>query len=367
MSGRWGLPDIGGSWPDGRRLEVGGRVREGRFGMEKLGAASFQWMAERAQGERRAYIYHGGVPLPERQLIARIRKLSGKKSLIGDDCAVLEPPSGHELLVTTDLCLEGVHFRRDWHPAESVGHRCLARGLSDIAAMAGEPLACFLSLGLPVDIPQKWVDRFLAGFTDLARRFDVPLAGGDTGESKSGIVADVILVGSAPKGKAVRRSGAKPGDLIYVTGELGGSAATLQRLLREKVKASKASRHFYPQPRIAVARKLRGIATSMIDLSDGLSTDLAHICEESGVGAELEATRIPVTTGATLRDALHGGEDYELLFTASEKKPVAAAATRVSVRRIGRVTHDRRQMMWLKTPDGKRMPMPVGGWEHFRK
>ncbi len=168
------------------------------------------------------------MPLPERELIARIRKMGGKKSLIGDDCAVLGSARGHELLVTTDLCLEGVHFRRDWHPADSVGHRCLARGLSDIAAMAGEPLACFLSLGLPKEIPQKWVDGFLSGFLGLARRFGVPLAGGDTGESKSSIVADVMVVGSAPRGKALRRSGAKPRDLIYVTGSLGGSAAKLK-------------------------------------------------------------------------------------------------------------------------------------------
>src|SRR5258705_4905372 len=111
----------------------------------------------------RSSIYHGWVLLPERQLLAKIRKMSGKKTLIGDDCAVLDPPAGDELLVTTDLCLEWVHFRRDWHRADSVGHRCLARGLSDIAAMGGEPLACFLSLGLPKDVPQKWVDGFLAG------------------------------------------------------------------------------------------------------------------------------------------------------------------------------------------------------------
>src|SRR3954464_9128270 len=152
------------------------------------------------------------MPLPERELIAKIRRMSGRRSLIGDDCAVLAPPSGHELLVTTDLCLEGIHFRRDWHPADSVGYRCLARGLSDIAAMAGEPLACFLSLGLPKDVSQKWVDGVLAGVLRLAKRGGVPLAGGDTGESKSGIVADVMVVGSAPRGKAVRRTGATPGD-----------------------------------------------------------------------------------------------------------------------------------------------------------
>jgi thiamine-monophosphate kinase len=315
------------------------------------------------------------VPLPERQLIARIRKLSGKKTLIGDDCAVLNPPAGHELLVTTDLCLEGVHFRRDWHPADSVGHRCLARGLSDIAAMAGEPLACFLSLGLPKDIPQKWVDGFLSGFTKLAKRFRVPLAGGDTGESRSGIVADVMVVGSAPKGKAVRRSEAKPGDLIYVTGALGGSTATLARVSAGKMPARQpAGRrrydpHFYPEPRIAVGRRLREakIPTSMIDLSDGLSTDLSHICEESGVGAEIDVVEIPVARGASLEQALHGGEDYELLFTASEGKRVPSSAAGVLVRRIGRVVRDRKQMMWLRTPDGQRMPMPVAGWEHFRR
>ena len=331
---------------------------------------------------RKSLPYHGWVPLPERQLISRIRKLSGRKSLIGDDCAVLVPPPGHELLVTTDLCLEGVHFRRDWHPAGSVGHRCLARGLSDIGAMAGEPLACFLSIGLPKDIPQKWVDGFLAGFLGLAKRFGVPLAGGDTGESKSGIIADVAVVGSAPRGTAVRRSGAKPGDLIYVTGQLGGSAATLDGLLRNNLKAlnrrgrggleegveqSQSGRHFYPEPRIAVARKLRKIASSMIDLSDGLSTDLGHISEESGVGAEISVAEIPVANGASLQQALHGGEDYELLFTASEKKRVPAVVAGVRVTRVGRVARDRRQMIWLRTPDGERMPMPSGGWEHFRK
>jgi thiamine-monophosphate kinase len=323
------------------------------------------------------------MPLPERQLIARIRMMGGRKSLIGDDCAVLDPPRGHELLVTTDLCLEGIHFRRDWHPADSVGHRCLARGLSDIAAMAGEPLACFLSLGLPADIPQEWVDEFFAGFIKLAKRFGIPLAGGDTGESPHGVIADVMVVGSAPRGKAVRRSRAKPGDSIYVTGALGGSAAGFERLLREARRKSKdfnrrerrgfaesgkktqRDPHFYPEPRIALARKLRGIASSMIDLSDGLSTDLAHICEESGVGAELEAEAIPVARGATTEQALHGGEDYELLFTASEKKRVPTLIAGVPVRKIGRITRERAQMIWMVTPDGERVAMPSGGWEHF--
>src|SRR4051812_32932557 len=153
--------------------------------------------------------------------------MGGRKSLIGDDCAVLAPPRGHELLVTTDLCLEGVHFRRDWHPAESVGHRCLARGLSDIASMGGEPLAIFLSLALPRDLPQSWVVRFTRSLITLANEHGATLAGGDTAESPSGILADIIVLGTVPKGKALSRSGAKAGDRIYVTGQLGGSAAAV--------------------------------------------------------------------------------------------------------------------------------------------
>src|ERR1700722_11008715 len=153
---------------------------------------------------------------------------------IGDDCAVLRVPPGHELLVTTDFSIEGVHFRRDWHRPELVGWRCLTRGLSDIAAMGGEPVAAFLSLAVAGDVPQKWVNGFLRGLLKLAREFGVPLAGGDTAQSPGGILADIVVVGSVPKGKAVLRSGAKPGQQIYVTGELGGSAAALARLIASR-------------------------------------------------------------------------------------------------------------------------------------
>ena len=132
---------------------------------------------------------------------------------------------GQESLVTTDFTLEGIHFRRDWHPPETVGHRCLTRGLSDIAAMGGEPVAAFLSLALPRDLPQSWVGRFARGLISLAEKFGVTLAGGDTAESPNGVLVDIVVVGSAPKGKAVLRSGARPGDRVFVSGELGGSAA----------------------------------------------------------------------------------------------------------------------------------------------
>src|ERR1035441_4485248 len=157
---------------------------------------------------------------------------------IGDDCAILRPPQGHEVLVTTDLTLEGRHFRRDWHPPESVGHRALARGLSDLAAMGARPLAAFLSLALPGEMlatrgGRAWVDRFFAGLRGLANLSAVPLAGGDTAQSPNGLVlADIVLVGTAPAGRALRRSGGRPGDALYVTGELGGAAAELAAMER---------------------------------------------------------------------------------------------------------------------------------------
>lgn len=307
--------------------------------------------------------------LPERELIRRIRAAAatGGPALlrgIGDDCALLRPPRGHELLVTTDFSLEGVHFRRDWHPPDSVGHRCLARGLSDIAAMGGEPLAAFLSLALPAGLPQKWTDGFLGGFRRLAAQFHVPLAGGDTAQSPGGVLADIVVLGSVPRGKALLRSRARVGDAIYVTGALGGSAAAVAALLaRKRLRPRSYPAHFYPAPRIAVGRKLRGIATAAIDLSDGLSTDLAHICEESGVGAVLQADRISLARGATLEQALHGGEDYELLFTASRSRLPATIAG-VSVTRIGEIVARRR--MWIENERGRK-PLPAQGWEHFRR
>ena len=143
---------------------------------------------------------------------------------------MLPLPRGHEALVTTDFSLEGVHFRREWHPPDSVGHRCLARGLSDIAAMGGIPRAAFLSLALPPDLPQSWVDKFIAGLLKLAGRYSVTLAGGDTAQSPDGILADIMVLGSVPAGKAILRSGARPGDFIYVTGTLGSAVAALNQL-----------------------------------------------------------------------------------------------------------------------------------------
>jgi thiamine-monophosphate kinase len=319
------------------------------------------------------------MPLPERQLIAQIREMGQRSKRagivygIGDDCAVLRLGRGNDSLVTTDFCLEGVHFRRDWHSPEWAGHRCVARGLSDIAAMGGQPVAVFLSLALPRHLPQSWVPRFMRGLIQLAKKHGAALAGGDTTQSPSEILADIIVVGRVPKGKAILRSGARPGDRIYVSGELGGSAAAVTKMKagpKKKLNAREYSRHFFPEPRVEVGRVLRErkLVSAMIDVSDGLSTDLSHICEESGVGAEIDGKRIPrAAIGkqsrlVNLDLALHGGEDYELLFTAPAGRRIPESVGGVALTLIGKVTRGRGVFI----QDGRRLKLHPRGWEHFR-
>ena len=284
--------------------------------------------------------------------------------------------AGGESLVTTDFTLEGIHFQRDWHPPESVGHRCLARGLSDIAAMGGEPVAVFLSLALPRDLPQSWVGRFARSLITLAEKHGATVAGGDTAESPDGILADIIVVGNVPKGKAILRSGAKAGDRIYVSGELGGSATAVLRMRGQrggkKVNPRDYVRHFYPEPRIELGRVLRekGLASAMIDTSDGLSTDLEHICEESGVGAEIDSSLIPrayvgkPALEVDLDLALHGGEDYELLFTAPLGNRIPKHIAGVAITQIGVITRSRG--IFVRNPKGVGYELHARGWEHFR-
>lgn len=298
---------------------------------------------------------------------------------IGDDCALLSVREGAEILVTTDLMLEGRHFRRDLHAPESVGHRCIARGLSDIAAMGGDPVAAFLSLGLPgVTMKdatnRRWLVRFLDGFRWLADGAGVVLAGGDTGEVASGgMIADIVLVGQAPRGTALRRSGARVGDGIYVTGALGGAAAELERMMagkarrRQRTGVEGAQPQTYPEPqlRVGAALRKRGIATACIDVSDGLSTDLRHLCEASRVGAEVWADQLPVhpLASGSPELALHGGEDYQLLFTARGRVPGRVAGVRVT--RIGEVV-GRNEGVVLVSGAGVREELRAGGWEHLR-
>ncbi|HEX4007648.1 MAG TPA: thiamine-phosphate kinase [Acidobacteriaceae bacterium] len=303
---------------------------------------------------------------------------------IGDDCALLRPKSGHEICVTTDFSLEGVHFRRDGHPPQSVGHRCLARGLSDLAAMGAEPVAVFLSLALPARTPQSWLDGFLDGFLALAACHRVPLAGGDTAQSPTGIAADIVAIGQVPAGTARLRSAARPGDTLYVTGSLGGSAAELLLLERAPKKYRRLTRaapdhpHLYPQPRLAVGRRLRTLAHPMIDLSDGLSTDLAHLCAASGLAAVLDEAALPIhplavqavhagLAASALELALHGGEDYELLFTAAPSVRIPRKLSGVPIRPIGTMRKSGRNQpnITLATRNGRQMLIPPRGWEHF--
>jgi thiamine-monophosphate kinase len=314
----------------------------------------------------------------ERELIATIRKRAlqtgrRKKGIlslgIGDDCAVLRPRRNQELVVTTDLSLENVHFHRQWHPPESVGHRCLARGLSDLAAMGARPEAAFLSLALPEELTGEWMERFFNGLMALAERCQVPLAGGDTAKAPM-VIADIVLLGSVPKGEALLRSGARAGDLLYVTGALGGSAAELLALEQQPAHflgtSTTGRPHLYPEPRLAAGRKVRRLATAAIDVSDGLSTDLAHLCEESGLAAEIDAAALPVDARATLEQALHGGEDYELLFTASPKTLIARQLGGVSVHPIGRMKKRGKGPQVTLDRDGVRTELVAAGWEHFR-
>jgi thiamine-monophosphate kinase len=353
------------------------------------------------------------LDLAERDLIDRIRlrvSSAGRPELrlgIGDDCALLRPRAGEELAVTTDLSIAGRHFLLDRHPAEAIGHRTLARGLSDLAAMGARPIAAFLSIALPREMvrnksarksarkslpqawPKTWIDRFLDGFLALADATGTPLAGGDLAESPL-FAADVVLIGAVRRGHALLRSSARPGQLLYVTGSLGGSVAGLRRLLamqgtglspyaKDKriggVLAAEGididhslSAHLWPTPRLAQGQWLvrRGRASAAIDISDGLSTDLAHLCQESKVSAELDAESIPIAPGSTLNDALHGGEDYELLFTApaTVRLPRTIAGTRVT--QIGRIVRRRagKPQITLITAKGKTALEPAG-WEHF--
>ncbi len=298
---------------------------------------------------------------------------------IVDDCALLRLKPGEELAITTDLSIEGRHFRLDWHPPESIGHRTLARGLSDLAAMGARPAAAFLSLGLPRELTvsregqRPWVDRFLDGLLALAAEHHVPLSGGDLAESPLAI-ADIVLTGAVPRGKALLRSGAKPGDRIYVTGSLGGAAAELATLtlspknFAQSTAASKTAPHLYPQPRIAQGLWLRKhrLASAAMDLSDGLSTDLTHLCEESGIAAEIDSTALPLGPGATQAMALEGGEDYELLFTAPASAKIPRTIAGVAITTIGRVipAKKKRPRVTLLTEAGPQ-PLEPHGWEHF--
>jgi len=274
---------------------------------------------------------------------------------IGDDCAIFQPRSGEDLLFTTDMLIEDTHFRRDTHSAGDAGWKALARGLSDIAAMGGTPRFCLVSLAIAPWCAPRWVNGFFRGLLRLAGRTGTVLAGGDL--SHAGRVAcDVTVCGSVPRGAALRRSTARPGDAIYVSGLHGGSALGLAC---GRGKAWR--RHLRPEPRLALGRFLRARlhASAAMDLSDGISLDLHRLALASGLSAEIEAP--PAFPGATLEQSLHGGEDYELLFTVRSSARVPAAFEGLPLTRIGVMRKGRAGQVKLA---GR--PLAPLGYDHFR-
>lgn len=292
---------------------------------------------------------------------------SGKVRLgIGDDAAILAAlPPGQELLITTDLLIENSHFDPRRHPAGALGHKTLARGLSDIAAMGGKPLYALLSLCLPPWAGPEWQKHFFRGLFQLARTNSTALIGGDLSAGER-FTADIIILGSVRRRRALTRGQAKPGDIIYVSGALGGSALGLDRLASRRFRTSDPAvrRHLRPIPRLALGRYLAESlhARAAMDLSDGLSIDLYRLARESRVGAEVWSGAVPVFPGASLHQALHGGEDYELLFTLNPRRKAPPSYEGIPLTAIGVVTA--RRGLTLIGPDGRRRPLPVEGFQH---
>jgi len=298
----------------------------------------------------------------EAGILERVRRRAGLPTGhgltlgIGDDCAIYRPRGApDDLLFTTDQLIEDVHFQHDTHSPEAVGHKALARGLSDIAAMGGRPRFCLLSLALGPRADRRWIDRFYHGFLRLARTAGAPLAGGDLAHSAQ-TACDIVVCGAVPRATALRRDGARAGDAIYVSGRLGGSALGLES------KAGRAwARHLRPQPRLVLGVFLRERigATAGMDLSDGISLDLHRLALASRLEADIEMP--PRFPGASAEQALHGGEDYELLFTVRPRVKVPKRFGTIPLTRIGAM---RRGKAGAVSLCGK--PLPPLGYDHFR-
>jgi thiamine-monophosphate kinase len=307
---------------------------------------------------------------------------------IGDDAAVLSPRAVSDWILTCDAFIEGVHFLRDLHPADSVGYKSLARAASDIAAMGGAPRAFLLTLALPESLTGRWLDEFLAGMKRASRALGAQLIGGDTTKSPQ-VFINITVLGEAARGRVLLRSGARPGDLIYVSRCLGRAQLGLELLRRGFAKHAgrdPASRdalqqHLYPAIRVELGAWLakRRIASAMMDLSDGLSTDLPRLCRASGVGARIDAWNIPCAeiperaarklngiAANPLQLALDGGEDYELLFTVPRRNVAklrdAPGFSRLTA--IGKITRERKIL--LADSEGRKQPLKSGGWDPFR-
>ena len=332
-----------------------------------------------------------------RELKERVSSFSSSQSQssvltgIGDDAAVVRNTAGYDTIVTADLLVENVDFRRTTTPPLFLGHKSLAVSLSDIAAMGARPRWALISLGLPEDIWESdFTENFYEGLLQLARQFDVQLIGGDTSRTPDQIVVDSMVVGECVSGNAIKRSGAAPGDQIFVTGSLGGSAAGLRLIERGAHLADQnlgthetqaldqlLLRHLKPEARVGwgIVLGQEKLASSLIDLSDGLSSDLNHICSESGVGALIESAHLPIDAMVVelcgrraldpLQLALHGGEDYELLFTV-RPGDVSRLPKRVDGVGITKMGEIKELEAGVKISEGTRVwDLAPGGWKHF--
>jgi thiamine-monophosphate kinase len=325
----------------------------------------------------------------EEALLDRIAKIashvgiqnSGLRLGVGDDAALFKGSAGSVQILTCDWFLEGTHFLRDRHPADAVGWKCLARAVSDIAAMGGVPRCFLLSLALPATHAASWLDQFLRGLRRAAKRFGCTLAGGDT-TRRQDVLINVTVVGEVRRGRAVLRSGARPGDVVFVSGRLGEAELGLKVLRKSKGLANSRDpvlrKHLYPEPRLALGRWLaeKRLASAMMDLSDGLSSDLPRLCAASRVGARVEVAKIPearVPEGRQTRGddpqnlALHGGDDYELLFTVPRRKlkHIPRSFRGISISAIGEIT--KKRTILLVNASEREAPLPNRGWDPFRK
>jgi len=313
---------------------------------------------------------------------ARAARPSSKNVMlgIGDDAAVVRPSPGRDWVLSTDSFVEGVHFLARLHPPQAVGYKALARAVSDLAAMGAAPRYFLLTLSLPPGRTGSWLDKFARGMARAARRFGMRLIGGDVSRH-SQVVAALTVIGEARPGFALTRSGARPGDALYVTGRLGAAQSGLELLLSKGARAisgQRASyslkRHLYPDPRLALAAWLaaKRLASSAMDLSDGLSTDLARLSAAGKVGAVVHSAALPLgpdnlEQAAALHRALHGGEDYELLFTVPPRLAprVPPSFRGVPITRIGEITSQRK--ISLLDAAGRAKPLHPRGWDHFSR
>ena len=304
-------------------------------------------------------------PLPpeEGRTLAASRVRAGEVHVgIGDDAAVFDLPPGYSAVFCSDLLAENTHFIRNLHPPDSVGYKSIAANVSDVGAMGGIPMHFLISLAAPGDLDFSWIEGFLDGVGRACRDFEVSLLGGDSSSSDR-IFADVSIIGRVRSGQSVRRSGAKPGDAIYVTGTLGSSALGLERLKAGKVDDPAIRRHLYPEPRHRPGLAVADRAHAMIDISDGLSTDLTHIVEESRVSARIYKDRLPAAPGVEERHVLHGGEEYELIIIATDLPPTVEG---IPVTRVGEIIDSGLENQVFLIDGAQESVLHPKGWQHFR-